>query len=477
MKCGVPQPNKHIALRTEQREGGIATPAHWRYQDIEYRGSMILPLLLIPAIRYTQDTPDDRNALLARDVAALGSATALYLFLQKVLSNGIHHLGKTEVQEKLPAMLKGIAQTVGADLKHQRFKNQFYSYIPAQIISLVTSALVGPAIGTEAMKHLKHVKGWVVCPDKRKHLKDTWNQQPPKEKKARKQEIVIGTAAFGVLAPLAYTLMHHAASSRYPNALLRIVDHDLPAIMSSLLASVGIAQLVTPDPNPKKEGPYPASLKGRVKDFFIPDKDPNVKVAKLKAPTIGAALLGTTYTTALVGGLGYVAMNRHQPENIDKFLNYETAYHALHWVLPSLILPTIRYTQDPKDRRDEFYIRDFTHFWMGTLVFWAAKQGIKPLINQSAVLLEPTKESLLEHKARLLDQASSQFKLPPDNISNTQLATMVRDDAVKLSAATLATLLQIASNGFLAPKFSHQFVKYLNKPDDSNTKQRKIIDK
>jgi hypothetical protein len=474
MKSGVPQAHTLLKPRVQQREGTVAAPTNWRYQDIEYRGSMVLPLLMIPAIRYTQDTPEDRDALLARDVAALGSATAIYLFLQKVLSNGIHKLSTSEVQEKLPDLLKGAARAIGADLQHQKFKNQFFSYIPAQAISLVTSALVGPAIGTEAMKHLKNVKGWLTCPDKRQHLKEAWTSQPRQEKNAYTQEMLIGAASFAAILPLSYRMIRHAANEGYPNKLLRVVDHDIPAILTSVLGAVGIAKILTPNPERKKQPPYPASLKGRVKDFFVRDKDPNVKVAKLKAPTIGAALLGTTYSAALLGGLGYVAINRHNPEKLDKFLNYETAYHAMHWVLPSLLLPTIRYTQDPKDRRDEFYIRDFTHFWLGTLVFWAAKQGAKPLIKGSKTIAEPALAAIKKNREALLKVATTQLKLPQDKINDSQLAKMVRDDAVKLGAATAATLLQIASNGFLAPKFSHQFVTYLNKPDESKPNPRKI---
>ena len=112
-----------------QRSGAWHPPKHWNFQAIEYRGFMLATLFLVPLLRYTQDTPEDKNALLARDFAALGSATMLYFFIRKVLSNRITDLTKPEEIAKLPKALQGIGKALAADAENvaEKEKNHFFS--------------------------------------------------------------------------------------------------------------------------------------------------------------------------------------------------------------------------------------------------------------------------------------------------------------------------------------------------------------
>jgi hypothetical protein len=157
---------------------------------------------------------------------------------------------------------------------------------------------------------------------------------------------------------------------------------------------------------------------------------------RVKAPVIGMSILAASYGAAALAAGAFTLKNRRDnPEVLKKFYTYETAYHAMHWVLPSLLLPTIRYTMDPEDKRDELYIRDFTHAWLGAVVYWSAKKGAQKLLDQYSVIgLPALKEKLTPEKAKRVQQ-----------------------DAVKLASATVATLTQVANNGFLAPKLSHLF--------------------
>ena len=95
-------------------------------------------------------------------------------FLRKGLSNEITKLSKPEEIAKLPKFLQGLGKALGADADDpiQKEKNHLLSYIPAQIVSLTASALIGPAIGSQAMQHLKQVHQWAQSPDKVQHLKE-----------------------------------------------------------------------------------------------------------------------------------------------------------------------------------------------------------------------------------------------------------------------------------------------------------------
>jgi hypothetical protein len=461
------QPNE----ASSQRSGAWQPPKHWDFEGIEYRGFMLATLFLVPLLRYTQDTPEDKNALLARDFAALGSATMLYLFIRKVLSNGVTALSKPELIAKLPKALQGIGKALGADVENtaEKEKNHFFSYIPAQILSLTASALIGPAIGKQAMLHLKQVNQWMQSPDKDQHMKEGWDEQSPQDKKRHTFEALVTAGGFLALLPVAYKWMKpydkieaSNLKERLVKVGIRLMDHDLPGIVTSLLGGIGLAKLSSAVlfPQSRKEKalktkqhqvdyPEDHSLKGELQHaFFQAKKDDNGElVFKLKAPAVGVSLLAATYMTAAIGSLAYTIIHRNNPEKIEKLYSYKSAYHALHWLLPSLIIPTMRYSRDSKDKRDEYYIRDFTHSWLGMVVYWAAKlSSIKAIEHFHWVAL-------------------------PKAVGNTAEAKRIQEEATLLMASTAGLTAQIASNVLMAPKFSHDFVDYVNAPNKSQLSQ------
>ena len=155
--------------------------------------------------------------------------------------------------------------------------------------------------------------------------------------------------------------------------------------------------------------------------------------------------------TAALGGLAYTVKHHNNPEKLEKLYSYKSAYHALHWLLPSLIIPTMRYSRDPKDKRDELYIRDFTHSWMGMVVYWAAKlSSLKAIEHFNWVAL-------------------------PKAVQDTAEAKRIKEEATLLLASTAGLTAQIASNVLMAPKFSHDFVNYVNTPNKSQTAQSDTI--
>lgn len=101
----------------------LQLPAHWNYQHIEYRFQVLWTLAAVPALRYTQDRPEERKKLFVRDFSALGSSTMTYLMTQRVLQRALEAAGMAE----------------GA-------KRRFFTYIPAQVVSLLTSAFLGPKV-------------------------------------------------------------------------------------------------------------------------------------------------------------------------------------------------------------------------------------------------------------------------------------------------------------------------------------------
>jgi hypothetical protein len=467
----------------QQRSGAWHPPKNWDFEGIEYRGFMLATLFLVPLLRYTQDSPEDKNALLARDFAALGSATMLYLFVRKVLSNGVTRLSKPDVIAKLPKALQGIGKAIGADAKKEfgtdaekaaaKEKNHFFSYIPAQILSLTASALIGPAIGIQAMKHLKQVHQWMQSPDKVQNLKEGWDEQTPQDKKRHTLEALVTAGGFLGLRRLAYKLMRPCpkiTASTFKERMIqrgiRLMDYDLQAIVTSLLGGIALAKLSSMllFPQSKKEKalekkhhrveyPEDHSLKGELKHaFFQAKRDENGELSfKLKAPAVGVALMGATYMTAALGGLAYTVKHHNNPEKLEKLYSYKSAYHALHWLLPSLIIPTMRYSRDPKDKRDELYIRDFTHSWMGMVVYWVAKlSSLKAIEHFNWVAL-------------------------PKAVQDTAEAKRIKEEATLLLASTAGLTAQIASNVLMAPKFSHDFVNYVNTPNKSQTAQSDTI--
>ncbi len=455
-------PNKETSL--QQRSGAWHPPKHWDFEGIEYRGFMLATLFLVPLLRYTQDTPEDKNALLARDFAALGSATMLYLFMRKVLSNGVTALSKPDVIAKLPKALQGLGKALGADVNKvtEKEKNHFFSYIPAQLLSLTASALIGPAIGKQAMLHLKQIHQWMQSPDKDKHLKESWQNQSEEDKKRHTLETLVTAGGFVALLPLAYRVMGSypkiVASGFKERAMktgVRLMDYDLQGIVTSLLGSIGLAKLSSTlfFPRSKKEDalekknhgveyPEDHTLKGELKHaFFQAKKDENGElVFKLKAPAVGVALMGATYMSVAAWAIFKTIKHHNNPEELEKLYSYNHAYHALHWLLPSLIMPTLRYSRDPREKRDELYIRDFTHSWMGMVVYWAAKlSSLKAIERFNWVAL-------------------------PKAVKNTEEAKRIQEEATLLAASTVGLTAQIASNVFMAPKFSHDFVDYVNSP-------------
>ncbi len=447
----------------QQRTGAWHPPAHWDFEAIEYRGFMLATLFLVPLLRYTQDTPEDKNALLARDFAALGSATMLYFFLRKGLSNEITKLSKPEEIAKLPKFLQGLGKALGADADDpiQKEKNHLLSYIPAQIVSLTASALIGPAIGSQAMQHLKQVHQWAQSPDKNEHLKEAWQNQSPEDRQRLSLEAVVTAGGFLALLPLAYEFMGSykkivatTLKERVLKGAIRLMDYDLQGIVTSLLGAIGLAKLSSAlcFPNTKKEQahtrqngvhyPEDHSLKEELKHtFFQAQKDENGELTfKLKAPAVGVALMGATYMSMALWGLFHTIKHHNNPKELDRLYSYNTAYHALHWLLPSLILPTIRYSRDPKEKRDELYIRDFTHTWLGMVMYWAAKfSSLKAIEHFNWVAL-------------------------PKAVENTEVAQRIQKEAKYLLASTVGLATQIPSVVFLAPKFSHDFVNYANSP-------------
>jgi hypothetical protein len=441
-----------------QRSGGWKPPPHWAYQDIENRGGMLLPLVLVPAIRYTQDTPQDKNQLLARDVAALGSSTMLYLYLQRLLSGQVSRLGQLaqtrEKLQKVPQAFQWAVEKVGAyadealkdkgeegknKFKALDFKNKFWSYVPAQAVALTVSALVGPAIGAMAMRHTKHFMQWLRSPNKIANAQNAWNAQTETEQKRHSLELASGTFGAVVAVPLAYRGVNHwDVQKKYgASTLFRLIDHDLPVWGTALLGVVGasklLGRLIYPR-TPQEKAAHPDERSGGAGTPVHDGKAPVVK-----APVIGASLLGASYAAALTAAGIYTHKNRNDKVKLKALYNHESAYHAMHWILPSLLLPSIRYTRDDKTRRDEYYIRDFTNFWLGAVVYWAFKQGSKHAIERLNLVEMPSHNPAIE--------------------AEREKARALHDAAVKLSAATVATFAQIFNNGFVAPNLSHQFVR------------------
>jgi hypothetical protein len=444
---------------------------------------MLLALAFVPLIRYTQDTPEDKNALLARDLAALGSATCLYLFMQSVLSNGVHALANPKVMAKVPTSLKGLATAIAADANQNPHKNHFFSYIPAQIISLTTSALVGSFIGNQAMQHLKHIQQWMQAPDKVGFIQNAWQSQDEADKKRALIQNSVGGIGFLGLLPLSYWMLRHKAPKvetllpEHPNPkktsrVLTLVNQDFPVVVSALLGGLGLGSLAgetladahqTPPPKKVDKGAAQVenkaaedhSLKGELKHaFFHAKRDESGEVEfKLRAPALGIALLATTYMGVALTALGYSLKHHNNPKALYKLYNYEQAYHVMRWLLPSLILPTIRYARDPKDKRDEFYIRDFTYTWLGMVIYWTTKvAALKAIHHFNWVGL-------------------------PKGVSDPKQIEKISHGARNLMAASIALTAQTASNGLLAPRFSHDFVRYLNTPTHASNPQKSEIQK
>jgi hypothetical protein len=470
-------PKRAVVL---QRQGlQWKPPPHWNFEHIEYRGSMLLALAFVPLLRYTQDTPEDKNALLARDLAALGSATCLYLFMQSVLSNGVHALANPKVMAKVPTSLKGFAKAIAADANQNPHKNHFFSYIPSQIISLTTSALVGSFIGNQAMQHLKHIQQWMQAPDKVGFIQNAWQSQDEADKKRALIQNTVGGIGFLGLLPLSYWLLRHKTPKvemllperpvpkKASNRVLTLVNRDFPAVVSALLGGLGLGSLAgatLADAHqipPKKKvakgtsqvenkAAEDHSLKGELKHaFFHARRDESGEVEfKLRAPALGIALLATTYMGVALTALGYSLKHHNNPKALDKLYNYEQAYHVMRWLLPSLILPSIRYARDPKDKRDEFYIRDFTYTWLGMVIYWTTKvTALKAIHHFNWVGL-------------------------PKGVSDPKQIEKISHGARNLMAASMAMIAQTASNGLLAPRFSHDFVHYLNTPTHTSNSQK-----
>jgi len=53
----------------------------------------------------------------------------------------------------------------------------------------------------------------------------------------------------------------------------------------------------------------------------------------------------------------------------------------------------------------------------------------------------------------------------PKAVANTEEAKRIQEEATLLVASTVGLTAQIASNVLMAPKFSHDFVNYVNAPN------------
>jgi hypothetical protein len=63
----------------------------------------------------------------------------------------------------------------------------------------------------------------------------------------------------------------------------------------------------------------------------------------------------------------------------------------------------------------------------------------------------------------------------PKAVQDTAEAKRIKEEATLLLASTAGLTAQIASNVLMAPKFSHDFVNYVNTPNKSQTAQSDTI--
>jgi hypothetical protein len=84
---------------------------------------------------------------------------------------------------------------------------------------------------------------------------------------------------------------------------------------------------------------------------------------------------------------------------------------------------------------------------MGMVVYWAAKlSSIKAIEHFNWVAL-------------------------PKKVEDSHEAKRIKEEATLLMASTVGLTAQIASNVLMAPKFSHDFVDYVNAPNKSQSSQ------
>jgi hypothetical protein len=66
--------------------------------------------------------------------------------------------------------------------------------------------------------------------------------------------------------------------------------------------------------------------------------------------------------------------------------NYELLEKVGQWTLAPLLVPALRYLQDPPDKRNEYYVRDFTTLGFGSVVFFGVEALASVLLKQSGRL-------------------------------------------------------------------------------------------
>ncbi|MEI7475091.1 MAG: hypothetical protein WCK67_09980 [bacterium] len=59
---------------------------------------------------------------------------------------------------------------------------------------------------------------------------------------------------------------------------------------------------------------------------------------------------------------------------------------VITWTAPSVFIPSIRYLQDPPDRRNELFARDFTTYSIGAGIYFIAGIMSKKLLDKTKLI-------------------------------------------------------------------------------------------
>jgi hypothetical protein len=126
------------------------------YSELEKRLRMLIPLLAVPVLRYSQDEKDQRNQLFVRDFGSTFSSTMIYFTAVALYASACKHIFKVPMPSKAA---------------------EFLTHVPAQVTALTASAFVGPRLSTYLFDKAKEVKESFASGSPVQQIKDWWQQE------------------------------------------------------------------------------------------------------------------------------------------------------------------------------------------------------------------------------------------------------------------------------------------------------------
>lgn len=81
---------------------------------------------------------------------------------------------------------------------------------------------------------------------------------------------------------------------------------------------------------------------------------------------------------------------------------YEITKNILTWSVPPIVIPALRFYQDPPDERKKLWVRDFTTYSIGAAIFLATELAANFFLKRSKLIRKENQRNFTSFLAGLI---------------------------------------------------------------------------